>query len=119
MPLSCSSIGAATVLASVSALAPGKFAVMVTVGGVISGYCAMGSTLEATRPASVMMIAMTDAKIGRWMKKCDIDCLLLRAACGRSARLCRGFFRLYHGHRRAGLQLHQVVEHHPVACFQA
>ena len=38
---------------------PGSVAVIVTVGGAISGYCATGSTCEATRPASVMMIAMT------------------------------------------------------------
>ncbi len=44
---------------------------MVTVGGAISGYCAIGRTCEATRPASVMMIAMTPAKIGRSMKNLD------------------------------------------------
>src|SRR5438552_4131015 len=45
---------------------------IVTVGGAISGYCATGSTCEAIRPASVMMIAITAAKIGRSMKKRDI-----------------------------------------------
>ena len=42
---------------------------IVTVGGAISGYCATGSTPEATRPASVITIEMTAAKIGRLMKK--------------------------------------------------
>src|SRR4051794_41095683 len=32
------------------------------------GYCATGSTVIDTRPASVMMIATTAAKIGRSMK---------------------------------------------------
>ena len=42
-----------------------------TVGGAMSGYCATGSTCDAISPAMVMMIAMTAAKIGRRMKKCD------------------------------------------------
>jgi hypothetical protein len=46
-------------------------AVMTTVGGAISGYCATGSTCDAIKPASVMMIAMTPAKIGRFMKNCE------------------------------------------------
>ncbi len=75
-PESCSSIGAATVRASVSALAPGYVAVIVTVGGEISGYCEIGSTREATSPAMTKMMAMTDAKIGRAMKKRDITCFL-------------------------------------------
>ena len=40
-----------------------------TVGGVISGYWAIGSVQTAIPPASVMMIDSTEAKIGRWMKK--------------------------------------------------
>jgi hypothetical protein len=46
---------------------------MITVGGVISGYWATGSVSEAMRPAITMMIEMTDAKIGRLMKKRDMD----------------------------------------------
>src|SRR4026208_2571530 len=38
-PESCSSIGAATVRARVSALAPGYEVMICTVGGAISGYC--------------------------------------------------------------------------------
>src|SRR6187455_1794156 len=45
---------------------------MVTVGGEISGYCAIGSTLAAIKPASTNRIEMTAAKIGRSMKNFDI-----------------------------------------------
>ena len=38
-------------------------------GGVICGYCAIGSVQTATPPASVMTIDSTVAKIGRSMKK--------------------------------------------------
>src|SRR5438093_1512304 len=40
-----------------------------TVGGVISGYCAIGNPLSAIRPAKVTMMDITEAKIGRSMKK--------------------------------------------------
>ena len=39
----------------------------------ISGYWATGSVSEAMRPAITMTIEMTDAKIGRLMKKRDMD----------------------------------------------
>src|SRR5271157_1186902 len=68
-PLTCCSIGAATVSATVWASAPGYEAETSTVGGVISGYWAMGNTHTAIPPASVMTIDSTEAKIGRWMKK--------------------------------------------------
>src|SRR5436190_13384674 len=41
---------------------------MLTVGGAISGYCDTGSTVDASSPAIVMMIASTLAKMGRSMK---------------------------------------------------
>src|SRR5947209_8645178 len=68
-PFTCCSMGAATVSATTSALAPGKLADTSMVGGAISGYCATGSVTSVTRPASVTMIDSTDAKIGRLMKK--------------------------------------------------
>src|SRR5262245_61319217 len=40
-----------------------------TVGGVISGYCAIGSRKSAIPPASVTTMDSTEAKIGRSMKK--------------------------------------------------
>src|SRR3954469_19704092 len=71
-PLTCSSIGAATVSRTVRALAPGYEAVTTTVGGVTSGYWATGSVTRATAPARVMTMDRTDAKIGRSMKKREI-----------------------------------------------
>src|SRR4051812_36369111 len=68
-PLTCCSIGAATVLATTSALAPGKDADTSTVGGVISGYCVTGSRTTKIPPARVMTIDSTEAKMGRLMKK--------------------------------------------------
>src|SRR5262252_3348138 len=114
MPESCSSIGAATVRESVSALAPGSVAVIVTVGGAISGYCAIGRTCEATRPASVKMIEMTDAKIGRSMKNFE------NTARERLVRLRRrsGAVGL-RADRHAGPQLEEVVEHDALAGLQA
>ena len=67
-PLTCCSMGDATVSATVCALAPGYMAFTTTVGGVISGYCSMGSPSTATPPTIIVMIAMTLAKIGRSMK---------------------------------------------------
>ncbi len=68
-PFTCCSIGAATVLANTSAFAPGYTAVTRIVGGVISGYCSTGKTYNATPPITIVMMAMTLAKIGRSMKK--------------------------------------------------
>src|SRR5262249_24541671 len=36
---------------------------------VISGYCAIGNPLSAIKPAKVTMMDITEAKIGRSMKK--------------------------------------------------
>ena len=38
----------------------------------MSGYCSIGSALIAPMPASMMMIASTQAKIGRSMKMRDM-----------------------------------------------
>ena len=40
----------------------------VTEGGAISGYCSTASVRRARTPASMVTIAMTHAKTGRWMK---------------------------------------------------
>src|SRR5687767_7669127 len=71
-PLIWFSSGAATVCSSTVADAPGYTARTVTTGGAISGYCAIGSTRIAARPAITMKIDSTAAKIGRSMKKRDI-----------------------------------------------
>src|ERR1700712_4479526 len=68
-PLICCSSGVITVSAMVFGEAPGYWPLMTTVGGTISGYSLMGSPGMANRPATVMMIASTVAKIGRSMKK--------------------------------------------------
>src|SRR5262252_646619 len=71
-PLICSSIGAATVEATTSALAPGYWPLTLMVGGAISGYCATGRRQNDTPPTITKTIATTAAKIGRSMKKCDM-----------------------------------------------
>ena len=40
-----------------------------TLGGAISGYCAIGRPMRAIVPISTMRMDRTDAKIGRSMKK--------------------------------------------------
>src|SRR5712672_2474488 len=45
---------------------------MTTCGGAIDGYDSMPSVVIAITPPSVIRIAMTQAKIGRSMKKFDI-----------------------------------------------
>src|SRR5207302_9296514 len=70
-PLTCCSIGAATVSATTLALAPGYDADTSTVGGAISGYCAIGSVMSAMPPARVITIDSTEAKIGRLMKNLE------------------------------------------------
>src|ERR1700761_578946 len=98
-PLICCSIGATTVSATVSALAPGNWPVTVMIGGAISGYCATGNRRNATPPRITNTIETTAAKIGRSMKKCEMRitastgfCLI--AALGRRGRRVR-FLGLY------------------------
>ena len=59
-----------TEFSTVSADAPVYCAPMVTRGGAISGYCSKGSVLIDKAPASMMTMAMTQAKMGRLMKNC-------------------------------------------------
>src|SRR5215831_7213160 len=117
VPESCCSIGAATVDAMVSALAPGYAVVMVTVGGEISGYCETGRLNDEMMPASVTRIAMTLAKIGRSMKNFEKLPMEPRLALGGLGRLrrrggCggRGGARLVRRHLRARAYLDEVVD---------
>ena len=71
-PLTCCSMGAATVSATTRAFAPGYVVVTTTVGGVMDGYCSMGSRFTATMPNRTVRMARTFAKIGRSMKKREI-----------------------------------------------
>src|SRR6516162_4166965 len=68
-PLTCCSIGAATVSATTWALAPGNWQATWMVGGVISGYWAIGRLTADISPTRTMTIEMTQAKTGRSMKK--------------------------------------------------
>src|SRR5258708_1143419 len=67
-PLICCSMGAATASATTWALAPGYRQATWMVGGVISGYWAIGSVLTAMRPTNTMTIEITQAKTGRSIK---------------------------------------------------
>jgi len=70
-PLICCSIGATTVAATTSALAPGYWPETLMTGGAISGYCATGRRKNATPPRITNTMETTAAKIGRSMKKCE------------------------------------------------
>ena len=63
-PLTCCSIGSATVSAKVCGSAPGYRACTTTVGGAISGYCATGRTVKAMVPNSTVTTEITIANIG-------------------------------------------------------
>ncbi len=54
---------------TVLAEAPGYTALITTAGGAICGYIETGSARSDSRPASMMTMAITQAKIGRSMKK--------------------------------------------------
>src|SRR5262249_11952227 len=68
-PLTCCSIGAATVSATTWALAPGYWQVTLTVGGAIGGYIAMGRVPTARPPAGGIAVHRDRAEIGGAMKK--------------------------------------------------
>src|SRR5258708_36307530 len=57
------------VLWTVSADAPGSVTVIETAGGAMLGYCATGRLVMDSAPAIIKMIAMTQAKTGRLIKK--------------------------------------------------
>src|SRR5580700_6422168 len=79
-PTTCCSIGAATVSATIWALAPGYVAVTRTVGGVTSGYWAIGRRAAAIPPSRTMTREITQARTGRSMKKRASITLYLSAA---------------------------------------
>src|SRR6266850_5761215 len=97
---------------------------MVTTGGAISGYWAIGRLRIAARPAITMKIESTAANIGRSMKKrenmmelplflCDDG----SAAFGRPVLRGVGFPRLRFSdsHGRARADLHDAVHDHAIA----
>src|SRR5262245_53970568 len=109
-PLTCCSMGAATVSATTWALAPGYVHITCTVGGVIGGYCATGSVSRASPPPRVMTMDRTAAKIGRSMKKREIMGSLLPD---------RGHLDPLGPHLAARLGLLQPADHHPLARLQS
>ena len=64
-PLTCCSIGTATLSATTGALAPGQRPVTDTVGGVMSGVSSMGRLGMDTAPSSEMTMEITRARTGR------------------------------------------------------
>src|SRR5699024_10961644 len=70
-PLMACSSGAATAVATSSALAPGYTALTRTFGGVTVGNCCTGRPNMAITPARTMTIAITAAKIGRSIKNLE------------------------------------------------
>src|SRR5512138_3829402 len=71
-----------TVSCTVWAEAPGYMALMEICGGAMGGYWETGSVLIASRPASMTIMAMTQAKIGRLIKNRGMKGLLYYfAAC--------------------------------------
>src|SRR5262249_9880419 len=67
-PLTCCSIGSATVSITVLALAPGYLVVTEIVGGTTLGYCEIGSRIRETRPMRTNTKAKTLERTGRSMK---------------------------------------------------
>src|SRR3954467_3542362 len=70
-PLICASIGATTVEATTSALAPGYWPETLMTGGAISGYWATGRRVKATAPRITITCETTPARVGLSMKKCE------------------------------------------------
>src|SRR5882757_1377517 len=88
-PLTCCSIGSATVSITVLALAPGYRVVTCTVGGTTSGYCATARLNSATPPIRIIRIAMTLERTGRSMKNFEIMRSVLFGRCRRRFDLLR------------------------------
>src|SRR5260221_4271900 len=63
-PLICVSIAVVVVCSTVCASAPVNVPVTFTVGGVMSGYCAIGSVVIAMRPTSTITTDVTIAVTG-------------------------------------------------------
>jgi len=77
-PLTCCSMGAAHRVGNPHSRWPrDTYTRRWTVGGVISGYWATGSTKRDTMPAIVITIDSTAAKIGRSMKRNETTSLIL------------------------------------------
>ena len=95
---------------------------MVICGGAIGGYWETGSVLIASRPASMIMMAITQAKIGRLMKNLGMECLLYffaAAGCGAAAGAAVRLAAERHGLDRCSrARLLQSFQDDAVAGFQ-
>src|SRR5579864_9419981 len=96
-PLICCSITCVTVSSTVFADAPGYTALICTAGGAMVGYCAIGRVNTDATPASIRMMAITHAKIGRSIKNfamkqapCYFAADAAEAACAICAPLAAG-----------------------------
>src|SRR5437764_112675 len=78
----------------------------------MAGYCETGRVAMASPPASMTTMAMTQAKIGRSMKKRDSMTGLALGGGGRGRDLDRL-------DRRPRLHLLQSFNDHPLACAQS
>src|SRR5215813_5249742 len=76
-PLTCCSIGRATVSITAFADAPGYRVVTCTVGGTTSGYCATARLYSDTPPIRIISMAMTLDRTGRSIKNLEIMSRLL------------------------------------------
>src|SRR5687768_5195791 len=80
-----------TVSAMVFGDAPGYWPETTTVGGTISGYSLIGRMGSAIRPATTTMMEITDAKIGRSMKKEDMFMRAARSSAAAAGRHLPGY----------------------------
>src|SRR5690349_5739695 len=108
-----------TFVASTEASAPGYAALMVSEGGVIVGYCSIGSDRSAMKPAKTIASAITHEKTGRSMKKREL--MAARSAPGVGGLRRRGW-RGAHRHRLHRLSrrgLLQAVDDHVLTRVEA
>src|SRR6185437_16628310 len=92
---------------------------MLICGGAMSGYWATGRKAIDSAPASMITMAMTQAKIGRSMKKRDMAlrpaAALTRGSGGTRGRRAGG----NRAHLGPGLDALQALDDHPVAGLEA
>src|SRR5690606_5660212 len=98
---------------------------MDTRGGAMSGYCSSGRVWMDMKPASMMMMARTQAKMGRLMKNCAMCGLGSGGGRGGTGRVGGGsggaLLRLQHDglDRKAGACALQAIDHDALACLQS
>src|SRR4030065_337903 len=83
-----------TVSCTVWAEAPGLLSFMVIWGGAIGGYWETGRVLIASKPPNITKMAITTAKIGRFMKNLGMKCLLYLFAVAALGGVAGGSFAL-------------------------